>query len=194
MKKIISTISLLLAGTIVMAQSQPKGLNTGDVAPDFMAKDQNGKKIELHTVLKKSPVVLVFYRGEWCPYCNRYLSQMQDSLMQIVAKNATVLAVTPEISESIDVTVKKTKAGFSILHDEGLKIMKQYDVAYKVDDATNTKLKGYGINLMKNNGKNGNNLPVPAVYIINKEGKIAYKFFDADYTHRAPIKDILAHL
>lgn len=194
MKYLISTMSLLLVTTIAIAQQTPKGLAVGEVAPNFKGKDQNGKTITLQTALKKGPVVLLFYRGQWCPYCNRALGQLQDSLMQLTAKNTMVIAVTPEKAESINETIMKTKASFSILHDENLKTMKQYDVAYKVDDATNMKLKNYGVDLMKNNGKNGSNLPVPAVYIIHPDGKIVYKFFDADYTHRASVRDIVMHL
>jgi len=75
-----------------------------------------------------------------------------------------------------------------------LKIMKEYDVAYMVDAMMSDKLMKYGVDLKKNNGSNGNNLPVPAVYIINKNGEIIYKHFDADYTKRASVKEILSYL
>lgn len=194
MKYLISTMTLLSITVSAIAQHNPKGLSVGKMDPNFKGKDQNGKMITLQSALKKGPVVLLFYRGQWCPYCNKQLGQLQDSLMQITAKNAVVIAVTPEKPESIKGTVMKTKSSFSILHDENLKTMKQYDVAYEVNDATDMKLKSYGIDLMKNNGKNGKNLPVPAVYIIQTDGKITYKFFDADYTHRASVKEIVMHL
>ena len=120
---------------------------------------------------------------------------MEDSLQQIKAKAATVLTVTPEKQENISKTIAKTNSTFSILHDEGLQIMKLYDVAFKVDDKTIETYKKYGIDFNEANGDiNGANLPVPAVYIINKEGKIVYKFFDADYRKRSSVKEILEHL
>ncbi|MBN9485086.1 MAG: hypothetical protein BGO70_11145 [Bacteroidetes bacterium 43-93] len=194
MKKFLLTVTTALSVLSAVAQSGPKGLEVGDKAPGFAAKNQYGKKVELQSVLKKGPAVLVFYRGQWCPYCNKQLSELEDSLGQITGKGAMVLAVTPEKSESIDMTVSKTKASFSILHDEGLKIMKEYDVAYMVDAMMSDKLMKYGVDLKKNNGSNGNNLPVPAVYIINKNGEIIYKHFDADYTKRASVKEILSYL
>ncbi len=150
---------------------------------------------DLKNELKKGSVVLVFYRGQWCPYCNRSLKQLEDSLSQIKSKGATVLAITPEQQDNIAKTVEKTKASFTILHDEGLQIMKSYDVAYKVDDKTIELYKKNGLDFNEMNGQaNGANLPVPAVYVINKSGKIVYKYFDVDYRKRATVKDILAHL
>lgn len=194
MKKILLSVTAALFTLSVVAQSNPKGLEVGDKAPDFAAKNQYGKKVDLQSALKKGPAVLVFYRGQWCPYCNKQLSELEDSLGQITAKGAMVLAITPEKTESIDMTVSKTKASYSILHDEGLKIMKEYDVAYMVNDEMNQKLMSYGVDLKKNNGSNGANLPVPTVYIVNKKGEIIYKHFNTDYTQRASVKEILSHL
>lgn len=105
-----------------------------------------------------------------------------------------VLAITPELPENISKTVGKTNASYSILYDEGLKIMKAYKVAFQVDDKTIEKYKGYGIDFLKVNGNNGANLPVPAVYVVNKKGKIIYRFFDVNPTKRSSIKAILDHL
>jgi len=194
MKFLLSTTVALLLAVTATAQNEPKGLMTGQEAPNFYGKDQYGKKTELRTALKKGPVVVLFYRGQWCPYCNRQLGQLEDSLGQITAKGAMVVAITPEKPESINETIKKTKASFPIVWDEGLKIMKAYDVAYAVNDTMVGKLKKYGIDLQQLNGKNGTNLPVPAVYIIGQDGKITYRYFDADYTHRASVREILEHL
>ena len=195
MKKIHTLVLGLFLSLITMAQGDPKGLSLNDKAPEFTAKDQSGKNISLNAELKKGPVVLVFYRGQWCPYCNRALKQLEDSLSLIKAKGAVVLTVTPEIQENIAKTIDKTKASFPILHDEDLTIMKNYDVAFKVDDKTIESYKKYGIDFTIANGEaNGTNLPVPAVYVISKEGKIVYKFFDKDYRKRSSVKDILSHL
>ena len=142
------------------AQTNPIGLKVNDKAPEFSAKDQNGKTISLQNELKNGKVVLIFYRGQWCPYCNKELKGMQDSLSFITSKGAVVVAVTPELPENISKTIGKTNASYSILSDDGLKIMKAYDVAYAVDPALNEKYKGYGIDLMKANGANGANLPI----------------------------------
>ncbi len=194
MKKIFSSVILLLVVLCAGAQDMPKGLNKLQLAPDFSAKDQNGKLVSLSEQLKKGPVVLLFYRGQWCPYCNKQLKQLEDSLSFITAKGAIVIAVSPEKPENIKKTIDKTKATYSVLFDEGLKIMKNYDVSYGVDANTVEKYKGYGIDFSSVNGSNGANLPVPALYIIGKDGKIAYRFFDTNYTNRASVAEILANL
>ncbi|MCI0751505.1 MAG: peroxiredoxin family protein, partial [Flammeovirgaceae bacterium] len=124
---------LTICNLYSFSQEKPTGLPLQDQAPDFKAIDQNGKPVELKSLLSKGPVVLVFYRGQWCPYCNRYLSALEDSLSIITSKGATVVAVTPEIQENISKTVEKSKASFPILHDEDLTIMKNYKVAFAVD-------------------------------------------------------------
>src|SRR6267154_6153294 len=162
----------LMTNFSLFSQDQPKGLLVNSKAPDFTAKDQAGKSINLKSQLTKNTVVLVFYRGEWCPFCNKELKAIEDSLKFITEKNAIVLAVTPEKQENISKTIAKTKVSYSILHDEGLKIMKSYGVSFKIDSLTNLKYKSYGIDFTSANGENGANLPIPAVYIINKEGQI----------------------
>jgi peroxiredoxin len=187
-------LALFTLVTLTAMSQQPKGLNLNDQAPDFTATDQYGKKISLSAELKKGAVVLVFYRGQWCPYCNRQLKQLEDSLSLIKEKGATLLTITPEKPDNIQKTITKTKASNSILFDEGLNIMKKYDVAFAVDEKTIEAYKKYGIDFSEVNGNNGANLPVPAVYVIGKDGRIAYRFFDTDYRKRSTVKDILSHL
>jgi len=176
------------------AQEAPEGLFIGSKAPDFKAKDQNGNEIQLKDLLKKGKVVLVFYRGQWCPYCNRELSRIQDSIQFIKDKGAMVVAVSPEKQESIAVTVEKTKAEYPVIYDEGLKIMKAYEVEFEVPENTITRYKNADIDIEKNNGANGKYLPVPAVYIIDKESTVTYRFFETDYKKRPWVKDLLNNL
>lgn len=191
--KVASAI-LILSSFIVTAQD-PRGLQVNQTAPDFSGKDQFGKTITLKSLLKKGSVLLVFYRGEWCPYCNRYLKELEESLLSINGKGASVVAVTPEIPEYVAKSVEKTKASFPILHDEALKIMKSYDVAYKLDSKALNKYKRINVDLSIINGsENGESLPIPAVYIINQQGLIVYRFFDPDYTNRAPISALMKYL
>lgn len=193
MKKIF-LFAFMLTTVCLFAQEAPEGLFIGSKAPDFKGKDQNNNDIKLKDLLKKGKVVLVFYRGQWCPYCNKQLSALQDSLQQIIDKGATLLAISPEKTEMIDKTVEKTKAEFSILHDRDLKIMKAYDVDFEVPENTVTRYRNAGLDLEKLNGENGANLPVPAVYIIDKESTITYRFFDKDYKKRPSVKEILNNL
>ena len=194
MKKLVPFICLLLVFFMAGAQEAPEGLFIGSKAPDFRAKDQHGTEVRLKDLLKQGKVVLVFYRGQWCPYCNKELSRLQDSLQLIKDKGATLIAVSPELPENILKTVEKTKAEYSILYDEGLKIMKAYDVEFEIPENTLTRYRNAGLDIEKNNGANGKYLPVPAVFIIDKESTITYRFFEPDYKKRPSVLDILNNL
>jgi len=194
MTKFLIASALLFYSTIGFCQQAPEGLFIASKAPDFTAVDQNGQSIRLKELLKQGKVVLVFYRGYWCPHCNRQLKKLQDSLQLIKDKGATLLAVTAEKPESIRQTVEKTHAQYSILYDEGLKIMKAYDVEYEIPENTMTRYRNTGIRIEEINGKNGNYLPVPAVYIIGDEQTVTYRFFEPDYKKRPSVSEILKNL
>jgi peroxiredoxin len=195
MKKIFCLIFLLHAAYFLSAQEAPEGLFINSKAPNFKAKDQNGKEVELKDLLKKGKVVLIFYRGQWCPYCNMFLKKLEDSLQLIKDKGATVIAITPELPENITKTIEKTKADYPILYDEDLKIMKAYDVEFEVPENVLTRYRNSGIKIDENNGKkNGNFLPIPATYVIDKESNITYRFFQPDYKRRPSVKEILNNL
>jgi peroxiredoxin len=176
------------------SQTYPEGLKVGDTAPDFISINQFGDSIHLKNELKNGNVVLIFYRGEWCPYCNRQLAQLQDSLPMISAKHATVIAVTPEQRKGVTETITKTKAAFSILSDDSLKILSAYKVDFKMSRVKNIFHEVNGVDLKESNGTNADNLPVPAVYIINREGKITYRFFNTNFRKRASVAEILSNL
>jgi peroxiredoxin len=194
MKKIICLFLFLYAASPLLGQEAPEGLFIQSKAPDFKAKDQNGKEVRLKDLLKKGKVVLIFYRGQWCPYCNRYLKKLEDSLQLIKDKGATVVAVTPELPESIAKTVEKTGVEYPVIYDEDLKIMKAYDVEFEVPENVLTRYRNSGIKLEENNGKNGNYLPIPATYIIDKEQTVIYRFFESDYKKRPSVKELLDNL
>jgi peroxiredoxin len=194
MKKMMLAAGLLMIVQFATAQEAPEGLFIASKAPDFKAKDQNGKEVRLKDLLKEGKVVLVFYRGQWCPYCNKELSRLQDSLQLIKDKGATLIAVSPEKPENISKTIEKTKAEYPILYDEGLKIMKAYEVEFEVPENTITRYRNAGIDLEKSNGGNGKYLPVPAIYIIDKESTVTYRFFEPDYKKRPSVAEILKNL
>ncbi len=194
MKKFICSFGLAICVLLVAAQEAPEGLFIASKAPNFKAKNQYGADVELKDLLKKGKVILVFYRGQWCPYCNKQLSRLQDSIQFITDKGATLVAVSPEMPDNISKTLEKTKAQYSVLYDKDLKIMKAYDVEFEVPENTVTRYRNTGIDLEKNNGSNGKFLPIPAVYIIDKESTITYRFFEQDYKKRPSVKELLDNL
>ncbi|RYZ24456.1 MAG: AhpC/TSA family protein [Chitinophagaceae bacterium] len=177
------------------AQERPEGLFINSKAPDITGKDQNGKTVSLRDLRKKGPVVLVFYRGNWCPYCNKELKNLQDSLQLLTDLNATVIAISPEASEGVQETVKKTGANFSVLSDADAKWAKAYQVAYTVDERMVKRLQSSQIDLAKiNNTKEAPVLPVPAVYIINRDGAVTYRYFNENYRERPSVRVLLENI
>ena len=190
--------ALLLAAGPALAQTTPPltaaPLKVGETAPAFRGKDADGHPVELKQLLKKGPVVLYFYRGQWCPFCNRQLGQLQDSLQTLTSKGAQIVVVTPETQANIDKTVEKTKFSLPIVHDQDLAIMKAYHTAFTVDDATAQKYADHGLDLKAANGLGQAVLPVPATYVIGRDGKIKFVFFDPDYRHRASVRQVASAL
>lgn len=173
----------------------PRGLQVGEQAPDFVTTDSSGKEIRLYELLRQQPVILIFYRGVWCPVCIRYLSNLQDSLYLIEAKGARLLAITPEIPESVEKMRSYSQASFTIISDQHEQIMKNYDVWFDVTGFYQTKVKvGRLTDLENNNSQDSARLPVPATYIIDRSGKIIYRHFDIDYKERASVRTMLEQL
>jgi peroxiredoxin len=197
---IFAGITLLLAigGIFIIMFSDDSvvktGLEIGDKAPDFSGIDQNGNELSLNGLVEKGPVVLIFYRGYWCPYCNKHLSELQDSLNFILQKDASVIAISPEKSEFVNKSVQQTKASFSILSDSNYLIMKKYDVDYKVADSKVMTYKIFNLDINEANGDDSNVLPVPATYIIGTNGEVKWVHFNPDYKKRSSIKEILDQL
>lgn len=195
MKKLL-LILFFIPVVAAIGQEKPEGLFIHSKAPDFKAKDLTGVNVNLKDLRKKGPVVLVFYHGNWCPYCIKELSRLQDSLEMIKDKGATLVAVTPEAQEGIIKTAEKTRASYPIIYDEDLKIMKGYQVAYKVDEKAVSRYKNFDIDLVATNNQKPDAvyLPVAAVYIIDREGNIIYRYFEDDNKKRASVKEILKNM
>lgn len=193
MKKAFFSVLAFLLVMVVYAQ-KPEGLFINSKAPEFKLKDQTGVEVALKDLRRKGPVVVVFYRGNWCPFCNRQLKAIQDSIGMIYTKGAQLVAITPEAGAGVDSTVRKTGAIFPILYDEGMKVASSYEVAFNVDDRTLNRYKMAGIDLLKTNEQKAAMLPVPAVYIINKEGSVTFRYFDENYRKRLTVSEILKNI
>ncbi len=180
---------------LTSAQEKPEGLFINSKAPDFKLRDQSGVEISTKNLRKRGSIVLLFYRGNWCPYCNKELKRFQDSLQFITDRGASLVAITPEAASGIAKTIEKTGAVFPVLYDDALTVSKSYGVVYEVDEKIAARYKNFGTDLLAINAQKGAPLlPVPAVYIISKDGFVTYRYFDADYKKRPFVKDILVQL
>jgi peroxiredoxin len=188
-------ISYASFGIDTLNNNIPHGLKVGDKAPDFTGYDQKGKQVELKKLLDNGPIILFFYRGKWCTICSRYINNYQDSLKVITDQGFNVVAITPESIENVEQTVKLHNITFTVIYDCQEKIMKDYDVMFDVTKAYQDKiLSDFSIDIAKNNGRDAARLPVPATYIINKEGIIVAVQFDPDFHNRATVKWMLKNM
>ncbi len=174
---------------------EAKGLKVGEKINNFKAKDIYDLEYSLKNALSKGPVVVVFIRGQWCPFCNKHLSNLQDSLSLIYNKGASVVVISPEKSEFIKMSIEKSGAKFTLLYDEGYKISDLFDVTFKPDKTSllmyNTIL---GAKLKESHSDNSERLPIPATYILDQNGIIVWKYFDRDYKKRSTVDEILRNL
>jgi peroxiredoxin len=178
---------------VVDAGVLERAKNVGDEAPNFTLKNANGESVNLKTQLKNGPVILMWYRGGWCPYCNLTLKSMQDHLAQFTAAGAQLIALTPELPDSSLSTKEKNNLQFEVLSDLKNTIAKQYGVVFTLTPEVAKKYQE-GFGLHQYNGDESNELPLAATYIIGTDGKIKYAFLDADYRNRAEPAEILKHL
>jgi len=175
--------------------SNPQGLEVGSQAPNVKLTLADGSVMSLEDLYKKQPVVLFFYRGYWCPVCNKHLSALAKQAQDIEAKGIKLLAITPETYENVIKTKAQTGAKFTIISDADDSILNAFDVAYKVtDDYQNMIQDHLKASIAETNANGQAVLPVPATYIIDKTGKIVYRQFNPDYQERASIDDIIANL
>jgi peroxiredoxin len=168
-------------------------LKAGDPAPDFTLTDANGQPVTLADLLRDGPVVLTWYRGGWCPYCNLQLRAYQDILPDITALGARLVALSPELPDNSLSTVEKNKLAFTVLSDTGNAVAQRYGIAYTLPDSLIEAFKGR-LDLPTLNGDDSWELPLAVTYIITTEGTIHTAFIDADYRKRAEPAAILEAL
>lgn len=167
--------------------------NVGDAAPDFTLPDALGHEISLSALLEKGPVVLIWYRGEWCPYCNIYLEDIQAHADKFEALGAQLVAISPALPDQAWSTQDKADLRIHVLSDEGSAVAKDYGVAYHLP----AKIAEYyqkGFSLHEVNGDESDVLPLAASYVIGQDGKISYAYLNADYRQRAETSVLLDHV
>ncbi|MBX2841717.1 MAG: AhpC/TSA family protein [Flammeovirgaceae bacterium] len=167
-----------------------KALKKGDKAKDFLLKNALSEPIQLSEYLSRGPVVLMWYRGGWCPYCNLELKAMQDILPEINSLGGNLLALTPELPDKSISTKEKHLLEFEVLSDVGNRTAWDYGLVFKLHDDV-AKIYAKNFNLQEYNGDNSNELPIAATYVIDKKGTIQYVFLDAEYRNRAEPEEII---
>jgi len=194
-----SVIAMMRDATASLAQSGlvEQALKTGDAMPDFDLPEVGGGHIQLTDLLKNSPVVINFYRGGWCPYCNLEMQALQQALPDIEQAGGTLISIAPELPEHAGETREKGNLTFPLLHDRDNALARKLGLVFTLADILRPVYEGFGIDLQESQGNNSFELPVPATYIVRPDGVVAFAFVDADYTQRmepARIVEILKTL
>ncbi len=179
-------------GAIAQPAGDKPGLSVGTMAPDFTATTYKGGSVTLSNEYKKGPLVLIFYRGGWCPYCNLHLKSFQKSLGDFTALGATILAVSVDKPEGAANVVKNNELGFDVISDSQADILKAYNVVYQVSEELAVKyLNEYKIDLEAYSGRKDHVIAVPATYVIDTSGKIVFAYANEDYKVRVEPEQVL---
>ncbi|MET7695345.1 peroxiredoxin-like family protein [Streptomyces sp. NPDC005483] len=168
-----------------------RALAVGAKAPRFSLPSATGQTLALDDLLTDGPVVLTFYRGAWCPYCNIALRSLQQHHEAISARGARLVAVSPQIPDESLTLAEKHELAFDILSDIGSETAKQYGLAFDLPDDLATVYDKLGFDLQRVNDGHPRTLPLPATYVIDRDGTIRWAFVNTDYTTRAEPADIL---
>lgn len=173
------------------SEAAKNALKVGDKMPSFKLSDANNKIISSDDLLKQGNLVLVFYRGAWCPYCNLYLKNLQKNLDQIKANGGVLAAISVENPDNSLSVSKKNELQFTVLSDPQLETARKFKIVFQLSPETDEKYKSYGVDLVKLNDTETPDLPLSATYIINQKGEIIYAFLEPDYTKRAEPEKII---
>ncbi|MFI4916900.1 MAG: peroxiredoxin-like family protein [Phycisphaerales bacterium JB060] len=167
--------------------------NVGDQAPGFTLENQQGEEVSLSDLLEDGPVVLLWYRGGWCPYCNLTLAAYQHHLDEIRDLGATLVALTPELPDKSLSTAEKNELDFQVLSDVGNAVAREYGVVFDLTEGVQANYeKNFGLSDF--NGDDSGELPLAATYVIDRNAQIRWAFLDADYRNRAEPADVMRAL
>ena len=169
-------------------------LQAGQAAPDFELPDHNGNPIALAFLLARGPVIAVFFRGRWCPFCVAQLEALQECLPQIQSAGASLVAISPQTVKQCFFMRDQHKLAYPLLSDSGNRVARQFGLAYPVSAEQRTLYASTFVNLPFINGDPSWELPLPATYVIGGDGKIAYASADPDYTVRPEPGEALKNL
>jgi peroxiredoxin len=180
--------------TVSDSDAVKNALKAGAKMPVFKLKDATGKTVESRDLLKQGNLVVVFYRGAWCPFCNLYLRILQKNMPQIKAAGGNLVAVSVENPDNSLKVSRKNELDFTVLSDPNLSTARKFGIVYQMPKETDEFYKTNGLDIAKHNEMEKAELPLSATYIINRKGKIVYAFLEPDYKKRAEPQTIIETL
>ena len=167
-------------------------LQVGDTLPPINLPNALGKTVNTQDLLTEGALVISFYRGQWCPYCNLELRALQQALPEFKALGASLVAISPQNPDNSLSTTEKNELTFEVLSDVGNQVARQLGLVFQIPEQLRPIYQSFGIDLPEHNGDETFELPIAATYVINRDGKVVYAFVNPDYTQRAEPADIVA--
>jgi peroxiredoxin len=157
----------------------------GELAPDFTLPSATGGSLRLHDQLARGPVVVAFYRGGWCPYCNLQLRAYQRELPRILELHASLLAISPQTPDASLGTAQKSALGFDVMSDVGCHVAKSYGLVFRMPEELQRIYESRNINLPKFNGNDDWMLPIPATFVVSRNRRVVLSRVDVDSRNRS---------
>ena len=181
------------ADQVASSAKETKPSEVGTAAPDAGLRDLDGNDVTLHAIVAGKPTVLIFYRGSWCPYCNLHLSDLVTVEEELRSLGYQIIAISPDRPEELNKMTAADRLNYRLFSDPQAEAMKKFGVAYQVDDTTlmNYRQK-FNVDLERSSGQTHHILPVPAVFILDRRGKIVFVHADPDYKVRMKGAEVLA--
>jgi peroxiredoxin len=178
---------------IASGQAQ-RALKAGDRAPFFVLPEPDGNLVSSAELLRAGPLVITFYRGNWCPYCNLDLQSLEEAAPAVRHRGAELLAISSQTPVNSRKSQRENALSFPILADEGGRVAEMFRIRWKLSDALQEAYQGFGVDLPMFNGEDSWTLPMPARYVIGQDGLIAYAEVNPDYTLRPDPSELLPTL
>ena len=190
---IIAAMKKATADLVATGQAG-RALKVGDRTPEFSLPGPDGKDVSSRELLARGPLVITFYRGVWCPYCNAELQALQEALPDIAAVRASLVAISPESAVNSRKSIRQNELSFSILTDKGNETAAAFGLRFRMPDELIAIYKGFGNDLAVVNGEPSWTLPMPGRFVIAPDGVIAYAEVNPDYTRRPDPSDMVPAL
>jgi peroxiredoxin len=161
-----------------------RALQPGQTIVDFQLPDATGKTVKSADLRANGPLLIVFYRGEWCPFCNLQLKAFSEHNSELLRHGVTLIAISPQTPDNSLTMQQKHNLPFPVLSDNGNLVARQFGIVYTVDETLKAIYQMFGVDLPSRNGDSTFELPVPAAYLVGKDGKILRSFVEIDHTKR----------
>ena len=195
MRSILLAACLMLPALSVAeifdAPEQVRPVLPGMQAPEFRALDVNGEAVEVNPAALEKPLILTFYRGGWCPYCNMHLAELRTTEAELTEMGFDVWFISPDKPELL-AQGDDSEFGYRLLSDPGMNAAQAFGIAFRLDDETFERYAGFGNNLNERSGDDHQALPAPATFIIGTDGKVQFGYVNPDYSVRLAPEVLLA--